>query len=262
MASTTPTTFTCFPNLPLELQKTIWEAAAADLPVLDVQRFTAEITLTERNADSDKPQRPLLCFTPHSDFIDVTSGHRGLLRACRESRKAAQKQIDCLLPIHYLTTDATGSLVTHQVCVPFDSSGYFCVSGLSLAIRQATEGRGARGSRLLHSHSFGNIRTEIEGLDEVISLTKKLTIVPDTAQSEFNPRRHMFEYKAFQLVYSRMTNLKKVPVTTEVVPGRRRHLQQQDSDRMHQRVVVGIQLESWLEPEEEERANWSTLFVY
>lgn len=219
MASTTPITFICFPKLPLELQKMIWEAAAADLPVLDIQRFTAEITLTQRNAHDDKPQRPLLCFTPHEDFIDLTTGHRGLLRACRESRKPAQKQSDCLLPIQYLTTDDTGSLVTRRASMPFNPSGGFWVGGLSLAVKAATEGRGARGSKLLHSHSAAYIITHVEILDEATSLVKNLVIDLEP-QSEFDDRRDMirWHYQACDLIASNMPNSNAVGLA----PRRRR----------------------------------------
>lgn len=216
MASTTPTTFTCFPKLPLELQKMIWEAAAANLPILDIQPFTAEITLTQRNADDDTPQCPLLCFTPHKDFIDLTTGHRGLLRACRESRKPAQKQIDCLLPIQYLTTDDTGSLVTRRASVPFDPSGYFWVSGLGLAVKAATEGRGARDSKLLHSYSASDIITDIEILDEATSLIKNL-VVDLEPQREFDNRTDMIRchYWAFDLVASNMPDTNAVGLSSE-----------------------------------------------
>lgn len=236
MASTTPTTFTCFPKLPLELQKMSWEAAAADLPVLDFQRFTAEITLTERNADSEKPQRLLLCFTPHADFINITTGHRGLLGACLESRKAAQKQIDCLLPIHYLTTDATGSLVPRQGSVPFNFSGHFCVSGLGLAIKEATEGRGARGSKLLHSHRASCIVKKIQGREEVTSLIKNLTIVLGSAQGEFDEGQYIFgaDDMIFDLIASRMPKLKTVSLISDVILNRRNHLDQEDFNDLHQ----------------------------
>lgn len=243
MACKISTAFTCFLKLPIELQKMVWESAAADLPVLDIQRFTAEITLTQSSADSKDWPRPLLCFTPHEDFIKVTSGHRGLLRACRESRQAARKQIHCLLPIHYLTTDAAGSVVTRQASVPFDPSGHFCVSGLGDAIQGASEGRGARGSKLLDPHSAEYITSQIQGLEQATSHIKNLTIVLGHALNKFYRGRYMLAWdgwdeEVFDLIVSRMPNLKTVSLISEGVLNRRHHFNQQEFNQMHPSVAV------------------------
>lgn len=260
MACAILTTFTCFLKLPVELQKMVWESAAANLPVLDIQRFTAEITLTQPNPDSNGWSHPLLCFTPHADFVNVTSGHRGLLRACRESRQAARKQIDCLLPIHYLTTDATGSLVTRQASVPFNASGHFCISGLGEAIQDASEGRTARGSKLLDSHSAEYIISQIQGLEQATSPIKNLTIVLGRALNEFSREQYMLGWndKIFDLIASRMPNLKTVSLTSEGVLNGRRHLDQQEFNRMHPSVAVFPMEQRWWE---QRAVPWYTLWA-
>lgn len=260
MACTVSNTFTCFLQLPLELQKMVWESAAANLSALDIQRFTAEITLTQPNADSNGWPRPLLCFTPHADFINVTSGHRSLLRACRESRQAAQKQIHCLLPIHYLTTDATGSLVTRQASVPFDPSGHFCISGLGDAILDASEGRGARGSKLLDSHSAEYIISQIQDLEQATSPIKNLTIVLGRALNNFPSRKYMLGWddKVFDLIAFRMPNLKTASLTSEGVLDRRHHLDQQEFNKMHPSVAVFPVGERWWE---QRAVPWYTLWA-
>lgn len=261
MACTISTTFTYFLKLPIELQKMVWESAAADLPVLDIQRFTAEITLTQSSADSKDWPRPLLCFTPHEDFIKVTSGHRGLLRACRESRQAARKQIHCLLPIHYLTTDAAGSVVTRQASVPFDPSGHFCVSGLGDAIQDAREGRGARGSKFLDSHSAEYIIGQIQGLEQATSPIKNLTIVLERPLNKFSRGKYMLGWddKVFDLIASRMPNLKTASLISEGVLNRRHYLDQQEFSHMHPSVDVFPVGERWWE---QRAVPWYTLWEY
>ncbi|KAK2598752.1 hypothetical protein N8I77_012140 [Diaporthe amygdali] len=240
MASNIDFTFHFFVKLPLELQKMVWEAAAMALPTLSIQRFKAEITMTQRDVYSNSPPRYLLCFTPHTDFISITSGHRGLLRACRESRATALEHIDCLLPIQYLTTDDTGTLVPRHASVPFNSSGHFCVSGLGPAIQEATEGRGARGSRLLHSHSAKYVVDHIQGLEEAASLIKILTIALDPAQNYSDAQKYMlgWDKEAFDIIVSKMHNVERVSLIGEGVLNRRHHLDQEDFRAMHESIAV------------------------
>lgn len=244
MASTVSPTFTCFSRFPLELQDMVWEEAAADLPVLDIQRFTAEITMADQHTNSAGPQRPLLCFTPHADFIDSTAGHRALLRACRDSREAAQAQIDHLLPIHYLTTDATGSLVARQASVPFNSSGHFCVSGLCLAINEATKGREARCSALPHPHRADHIIQKMQGLGEATaSLIENLTISMTPDRVRYKGRwDHDFtdlcELEKVNHVATRMPNLRTASLICESVLNRRHSIDKRDFDRLHPSLPV------------------------
>lgn len=238
MASIVSSTFPRFRKLPLELQIMVWKAAAANLPVLDIQRFTAEITLKQMGDHPHSPARPLLSFTSHPDYINLTTGHRGLLRACRESRKAAQPQIDCLLPIHFLTTDGTGNLVTRQAFVPFNPSGDFCISGLGDAIEKAKEGRGARGSRLGQPETATWILYEILGLEgATTSLIKNLTIALDDSFKAFEDIRG-WDDDAFNIIASRMPNLKTVTFTGEGILNRRHVISRCDFNRIHKRHTV------------------------
>lgn len=241
MAFTMTITLTCFPDLPIELQKMIWEEAAADLPVISIQRFNAEIVLSQKIVHTRNQPRPLLiCCTPHADFINLTTGHRGLLRACRESRKAAQRQIDCLLPIHYPTKDATGMVIPQQAFVPFNPSGYFCISGLGRAILCASRGRGARGSRLLRSQSVEDVIWDIQCLEATTtSLIKNLTIALDPTRVR-SAQAYMVGWKerVLEKFASQMPNLKTVSLLSEAIINRRHHIDQIDFDRMHKTVSV------------------------
>ncbi|KAI3393420.1 hypothetical protein diail_4288 [Diaporthe ilicicola] len=224
-------TFHCFGELPVELQKTVWEAAASALPMSSIQRFTVEIVQGQRDEDSNSPPRHLVCFQPHTDFIKGTARHRDLLRACHESRAAALSSIGCLLPIHYLTRDSTGTLVSRQGSVPFNPSGHFCISGLRAAIEHAIEGRGARGSSLLPLLSRDIIFEYTEGLEgSTSSLIENLTIALERTQDNIS----VWEMYVFDSLASKLRNLKTISYTSEGVLDRRHHLSQQDFDDLHQ----------------------------
>lgn len=232
----------------------IWEDAAANLPVMSIQRFNAEIILSQQSSYAcNRPHSLLICFTPHADFINLTTGHRGLLRACRESRKAAQREIDCLLPIHYPATDATGMVIPRQAFIPFNPSGYFCISGLGRAVGDAAMGRGARGSRLLSSPWEESVIGDIQGLEPTTtSMIKNLTIALDPARP-LGPWQTIYmrgwNVRVFEEFASKMPNLKTVSLLGEAIMNRRHHLDQVDFDRMHKTVSV---------IPKNERAGWET----
>lgn len=149
MASTNFETFPRFPQLAAELQDLVWEQALMDPPVPDIQRFTAEIILREQDVDASGLASAVLCFTPHEDFIRLTAGYRRLIRVCRQSKEAAKRVFRCFLPIRYAAVDATGNVMPRQGVVPFNRSGYFCISGLSRTLHDTiVMGQGARGSTL------------------------------------------------------------------------------------------------------------------
>jgi hypothetical protein len=256
MASNVSSTFTCFPKLPLELQQLVWGEAALAFSVFSVQRFTANIALPQQTADSQRG--PLLYFTPHEDFIHTTSGYRSLFKVCRESRKAAQREIKYLLPIHYLTTDATGSLVPRQVSVPFDPSGHFCISGLA----RAFEGIKERKEWSTHHPGVDYIVENIhrlQGLEMAItSPINHLMIALDPPRTGWRADyMRGWDDRAFELIASRMPNLKTASLLGEAVMNRRHHLDQFEFDRIHQSVAVV--------PKNEREGNrtavcWSTLW--
>lgn len=148
MASDTPTDFLLFPRLPPELRQMVWDEA---LPTLGLQRFKAEIkphpdsTIKwpadpfsrrgNRKAKSfliNIPKNFVLCLTPNDDFVQLTSGYRGLLGACHESRRAATARIKCHLSIYYTARNADGSFTARPARVPFNPDGHICISDLFL----------------------------------------------------------------------------------------------------------------------------------
>lgn len=235
------TTFTRFPELPTELQLDIWEDAAADLPNLDIQRFTARAAWTQGNADGNDRPHYLICFTPHADFIRLTTGHRGLLASCRESRKAAEKHISGrLLHINYLTRDANGFKVPKQAFVPFNRAGRFCVSGLCLAMETATERRIPGGLEMLNPSWVRTIMDQVQlpGLDE--SPVENLTVALEPAL----PKRLATSYMNgwgdhfFEHIASRMPNLRTVSLIGEGALNRRHSIDQADFDLINRSVAV------------------------
>lgn len=247
------TTFTCFPKLPSELHWMIWERAVADLPHLDIQRFTAGVACIKGNAkknktkgNTNKKNKPhhLICFTPHADLIRLTAAHRGLLAGCYDSRKAAKKHTSWpLLHINYLTTDANGDQVPKQGLVPFNRAGRFCVSGLCLAIitaQGAMERERPRGSGMLNFiWDRDNIdQLQLQGLD--VSPVENLTVALEPAVPQYVATSYMNGWgnQFFEHIASRMPNLRTVSLIGEGALNRRHSIDQADFDLIHRRVAV------------------------
>lgn len=238
MASSAFDTFAWFPYLPAELQKQVWEQAASDLPVLYIQQFTAEIVLTKQMNSHLDPAHAVLCFTPHPSFVNLTAGYRGLFGACQESRKAAQRLIHCLIPIHYPKMGDDGNLVVRQAMVPFEPSGRFCITGLARAMMDAQRcSRGARGSQLLRGLS----KDEIQVAEAAIFPIKNLMIALEPeppAYAKFYSYMGGWDDDSYEFIASRLPNLETASVVGEAILARRHYVDQPFFDRMSQSITV------------------------
>lgn len=261
MNSTTPTEFHRFPELPAELREMVWEEAMPG--PLDLQRFNAEIAPHPDHRGSNRPDGLVLCLTPHDDFIWLTSGHRGLLGACRESRWIAAAKIKFYLPINYLARDANGSFAVRFAKVPFNPDGRLCISGLSPALHDAEEGRGARGMELQASHQARDLTRDIQcaAFPEV----KNLTICLRWPKGY--DKIHLFmlgwDERAFDRMAKKMDKLETVALADEGVLDDRHHMGTEDLERLHAPAPVTRGDDCW-DDELDEPADveipWSTLY--
>lgn len=238
MASTTPTEFPSFPKLPPELREMVWDEAF-QIPTLDIQRFNAEIALHPDSPKMSCEARDLvLCLNPNDDFVQLTSGLVGLLRACRESRWAASANIKGYLPINYIARDIGDSFVVRFARVPFNPDGRLCISGLGPAFNNATKGYGARGI-LLPSYYYPH------GLTGTIqcptfSEIKNLTITLDMP-GDFE-HLHLFllgwNDRLFDNMAKRMHKLETVALVDEGVLNERHHIDVKEFEGLHKPAPV------------------------
>lgn len=94
--------FRLFPSLPAELRLDIWKQAVKNLPIPKVQEFDFDLAYDPNAAPEGRAGNGLIaCFKPkHNRQL---AGHRGLLMACIDSRKAFLNSGDYhLLPLTYL----------------------------------------------------------------------------------------------------------------------------------------------------------------
>ncbi|POS81027.1 hypothetical protein DHEL01_v200600 [Diaporthe helianthi] len=240
MASTGLNTFTLFADLPVELQMMIWEEAAAGLPALDIQRFTAEIISGKQNDDPRIPAIPTLCLTPHPDFIRSTIGYRGLFGACQLSRKFAKRLIPSFLPIRYLKRASDGSLVTLQAMVPFNPSGHFCIGRVVRAVMDADKyGIGARGSKMVGPHDMKDIRIPAETASRIKNLMLATDRKPILWGSHvLRAEGEVWWDEGFQSIGRQLPNLERASLLGEGILDRRHHFEKSDFDRLHQSVAV------------------------
>lgn len=94
--------FTVFPKLPGELQVMVWKEAVSSLPVPKLQAFDFDLAYDPNAAPPDRAGNGLVaCFKPTR--TRQLTGHRGLLMACSDSRKAFLDAGDYqMLPLTYL----------------------------------------------------------------------------------------------------------------------------------------------------------------
>lgn len=94
--------FHLFPRLPAELRLEIWKQAVKNLPIPKVQEFDFDLAYDPNAAPEGRDGDGLVaCFKPkHNRQL---AGHRGLLMACIDSRKAFLNSGDYhMLPLTYL----------------------------------------------------------------------------------------------------------------------------------------------------------------
>jgi hypothetical protein len=142
--SHTTVEFSYFQKLPTELKQMVWNEA---LPTFDIHRFIAEVA-PQLEPTRSKPHGLVLCLKPTEDFIQLTSGYRGLLGACHESREVALTKMTARLPIEYLTSEDDGKFAIRSARVPFSPDGLVCISNLGPALHAVWNGHGARGIEL------------------------------------------------------------------------------------------------------------------
>ncbi|KAL1877960.1 hypothetical protein Daus18300_002314 [Diaporthe australafricana] len=236
MNSINPTEFSSFLKLPLELRMMIWVEA---LPTrLDYQRFKAEIARHPDSIDGRRPDSFVLCLSPHEDFLQLTSGLRGLLGACRESHAIASQNITHVLPINYLAPDGKGSFDVRFARVPFNADGQLCISGLGPAFHAAAEEDGARGMDLRWSCDSDILAEGIQCV--TLPEVKHLTITRDPARDFESKRRFMLGWDdcAFNNLAVRMANLEEVALIDEGVLSERQHIDAETFNWMHQPATV------------------------
>lgn len=149
--------------------------------------------------------------------------------------------------MNYLTTDTTGSLIHRHASVPFNPAGDFCISGLGFALREADEGRGARGSRFVPidrrhiAKYFQFIKDSLALEGCTSSLIKNLTLALDPAHGTYEARKECFEWErdACHFIVAKLPNLKTVSLVSEGVLDRRKHLSQKDFENLHQTTSFG-----------------------
>lgn len=223
MDSGTPTEFLLFPDLPPELRQMVWDEA---LPTLGLQRFKAEIkphpdstikcpakpfsgrgNLTKFFRDNS-PKNFVLCLTPNDDFVQLTSGYRGLLGACHESRGAAMARIKCHLSIYYTARNADGSFTARSARVPFNPDGHICISDLVLSFDiPKSYGDGARE----HLAEF----IQCPALNEMKNLVISVNLPRDS--HKFVKFMLNWPYSAFENMARRMNKLETVAMVDERV---------------------------------------------
>lgn len=114
------TEFKYFGKLPLEIQRMIWQQAAAVLPELEPHRYRLTISVLEttiahkRHSVSFNRRKPGItaCLDPPDGFAAATRDLRALLSTCRLARRIAKQAIvprngDYLCITHY-TKNARG----------------------------------------------------------------------------------------------------------------------------------------------------------
>lgn len=235
MNSIKPTEFSSFLKLPFELRTMIWGEV---LPTrLDYQRFNAEIARHPNSIDGN-PESFVLCLSPHEDYLQLTSGFRGLLGACRESNAIASQSITQDLPINYLAPDGRGYFEVRFARVPFNPDGQLCISGLGPAFHAAVGGDGARGIDLRWSCDADILAESIQCV--TLAEVKHLTITLDPAKDFESKRRFMLGWddRAFDNLAVRMPNLEKVALIDEGVLNERQLMDAEDFNWMHQPAVV------------------------
>jgi hypothetical protein len=247
MASTSPRTFTRFPELPGELQIMVWEDAAANLPVIDIQRFVAGVTLERRKIRRREVFHPLICYTPHQDFKERTAPIRNLLGACKLAEEVALKWIDCLLPISYITKTAAGESITHQALVPYNRSGRFCVSGFKPALQNCMTGSDDTCTSSLgllqdrnHMATSRYISIKKQTDEETTaSLVKNLMITLDSRPSRWHDLAQVNTcFEKMSTIASQLPNLKSVSVLGESALDRRQYFDQAYFDGMYKKITV------------------------
>lgn len=79
--------FHLFPKLPAELQLLVWKHAAKSLPVPKIQAFDFDLAYDPNAAPVNRAGNGVIaCFKPK--YTRALTGHRALLMACVDSRKA------------------------------------------------------------------------------------------------------------------------------------------------------------------------------
>jgi hypothetical protein len=212
--STTPTEFLSFSKLPIELRQMVWNEA---LPTLDMQRFRAEIAPHPNSLPSNKSEDLVLCLTPHDDFVQLTSGYRGLLGACRESQWAVTDKIKYYLPINYIASHGNNSVAVRSARVPFNPDGQLCISGLRPALHNASDGFGARDMDLPAPYWPEDLAEEIQCT--TLAGIKHLTIALDPPRISECSRMFMLGWchRAFDILAKRMGQLETVALIDEGV---------------------------------------------
>lgn len=99
--------FHLFPNLPAELQLLVWKHAVKGLPVPKIQAFDFDLAYDPNAAPVNRAGNGVIaCFKPK--YNRALAGHRGLLMACVDSRKAFLDSGDYhMLPLTYLVGPAS-----------------------------------------------------------------------------------------------------------------------------------------------------------
>ncbi|KAI3393419.1 hypothetical protein diail_4287 [Diaporthe ilicicola] len=236
MHSITSAEFLPFSKLPVELRRMIWDEAV--LAPMEYQRFNAEIARHPDLNTSNKAQSLVLCLTPHDEFIQLTSTHRGLLGACHESRAIASESVIHELPINYLAPDGRGSFAVRFARVPFNPDGRVCISGLGPAFDAAGDGHGARSMNLRWACPREYLAEAMQCA--TIPEVKNLTIALDPARDLESKRLFMLGWDgvAFNNLALRMPKLETVALVDEGVLGERGHMDAEDFSWMHKPARV------------------------
>lgn len=234
MKSPTPTEFSPFPGLPIELRQMVWNEAVPN-PTQDFQRLKAEIASQLLNLNG---RGLVLCLTPHDEFVELTRDYLRLLGACRDSRAAALAKIDSWLPIHYIARDESVRFTR----VPFNSDGQLCISGLCEALDLAAKGYDARGDQVHHEIIGYRHMTIARGIQCVtLSKIKNLTIALDPPLDPWKSEEFMLGWSCagFDTLARRMLQLKTMALVDECWLNERRDIDSASFEWVHKPTPFG-----------------------
>lgn len=174
--------FNRFCDLPYELQIAIWQEAAASVHFVELYDFKLELTRGPLGRKRDSLQDFTL-LTPES-FVPATRGHRGLLMACVDSRRAIIAAVGPgnFMPINYIVkyTGFDGRQVgaLRKGYVPFDyERSYLCINGPLKQVEYVLAERSRFRTRTSLSLARHRLVDHIVGLDDLLPLVKNLAFV-------------------------------------------------------------------------------------